>query len=194
MAFDPQIHHRHSIRVRGYDYSQPGAYFVTLCALKKQCIFGKVQGADVELSQFGEMVRACWLWLGKHYDCVFLDEWILMPNHLHGIIVIQELNENGAGRQVPRYPGDSVRSDAFRGGSRTAPTTRGKPLGSLIGAFKTVSTRRVNELRGTPSAVLWPRNYYDHIVRNDVELGQIRQYVRTNPLMWHGDPEYRGGS
>lgn len=206
MVFDPEIHHRHSVRVRGYDYSQPGAYFVTICELRKQCIFGQVRGAEVELNRLGEMVRACWLWLGKHYEYVFPDEWIVMPNHLHGIVVIQELDEKGEGRHVLRYPGDSATNGVSAGGSRTAPTnvatvgshgggsrsapTRRKPLGSLIGAFKTVSTKRVNELRGTPSAVLWQRSYYEHIVRNEVELGQIRQYIRTNPLMWHSDPEY----
>lgn len=100
-----------------------------------------------------------------------LDEWIVMPNHLHGIIVIQRPTQ---------------------GGSRTAPThafALAKPPGRLIGAFKTVCTKRVNELRGTAGAPLWQRDFYEHIIRNEDESGKIRQYIRTNPLMWGEDHE-----
>ena len=100
-----------------------------------------------------------------------MDEWVVMPNHLHGIIVIVDA--------------------ACRGGSRTAPTNlaRHKPLGRLIGAFKTVSTKRINAIRDTPNLPVWQRNYYEHIIRDDEELNRIRQYIADNPMQWEMDSE-----
>jgi putative transposase len=112
-----------------------------------------------------------WLWLADRYQFVDLDAFVVMPNHLHGIVII----------------GDGC----SRGGSRTAPTDRpkSKPLGRLVGAFKTVSAKRINEMRGTPGSPVWQRNYYEHIIRNETELAEIRQYILENPLRWDDDPE-----
>jgi putative transposase len=164
MIFDPHINHRHSIRLRGYDYSQPGMYYVTICTQDKKHLFGEVVEGEMKLNGYAEIIAACWRWLQKSRLDVQLDEWVLMPNHLHGILRIVER----------------------RGGSRTAPT---KPLGRLIGAFKTVSAIRINEIRNTPGAPVWQRNYYEHIIRNEDELNKIRKYIRTNPLRWATDPE-----
>ena len=127
MPYDPKIHHRRSIRLRGYDYSQPGKYDVTICTENKEHLFGQVVEGEMHRNALGEYVGLCWEWLAGKYPYVDLDEWMIMPNHLHGIIVI---TDDG-------------------GGSRTAPTKR-KTLGRLVGAFKTVSTDRYNEQRGTP--------------------------------------------
>ena len=170
VKYDPEIHHRRSIRLRGYDYSQPGKYFVTVCTQDKAAVFGEIVEGKMRRNEYGEIVAVCWGWLAKRYGSVELEEWVVMPNHLHGIIVI---------------PGDGMESK-LRGGSRTTPT---KPLGRLIGAFKTVSAQRVNEMRNTPGAPLWQRNYYEHIIRNDDELSKIREYIATNPLRWAQDPE-----
>jgi len=167
MRYDPEIHHRRSIRLRGYDYSQPGSYYVTLCTQGKEHLFGQIVEGEMHRDELGDYVAGCWQWLAKQYPYVVLDEWTVMPNHLHGIIVITD----------------------GTGGSRTAPTKR-KPLGRLIGAFKTVSTDRVNEMRGTPGSLLWQRDLYEHIIRNEDELNKIREYIRTNPLRWASDPEY----
>jgi len=169
MPFTPEIHHRHSIRLRGYDYSQPGRYYVTICTRNKERLLGEIIEGEMHRNGLGDYVALCWEWLPRQYTCVDLDEWIVMPNHLHGIIVI-----------------------ACGGGSRTAPTTplaNRKPLGRLVGAFKTVSTAHFNQARGTPGAVLWQRDFYDHIIRNEDELNIIREYIRTNPLRWGSDPE-----
>ena len=166
--YDPEIHHRRSIRLPWYDYSQDGWYYITLCALGKKCLFGRFTDGRILLYQYGRIVEDCWKWLAKQYAYVHLDEYVIMPNHLHGIIVIR------------------------RGGSRTAPTRnvpKLKPLSRLVGAFKTVSTKQINIIRNTPGRKLWQRNYYEHIIRNEEELYNIRQYITENPINWRKDEE-----
>lgn len=157
--------HRRSMRLARYDYSQAGAYFVTLCSYRRVSLFGEVTGGEMLLNQYGNVAAECWEWLASHYPYVTQDQWAVMPNHFHGIIVIS----------------------ASRGGSRTAPSP--KPLGGLIGAFKTVSTKRINQLRGTPRHPVWQRNYYEHVIRNEAELDRVRQYVLVNPEKWQEDTE-----
>jgi len=163
MTYDPARHHRRSIRLREYDYAQAGAYFVTLVCKDREPLF--------EDDRLRDIVEEAWLWLRDRHQHVDLDEYVVMPNHLHGVIVIR---------------------DVRRGGSRTAPTRRPqaiKPLGRLVGAFKTVSTRRINAIRGMLGIPAWQRNYYEHIIRDEEELNRIRQYVIENPLHWEQDPE-----
>ena len=171
LKHDPDKHFRHSIRLSGYDYAQPGAYFITLCTYQRECLFGEITDGKMRLNKLGKVVMECWQWLSKQYPHLTMDEWVVMPNHLHGIIVIVDA--------------------ACRGGSRTAPTNlaRHKPLGRLIGAFKTVSTKRINAIRDTPNLPVWQRNYYEHIIRDDEELNRIRQYIADNPMQWEMDSE-----
>ena len=182
MPYDPEIHHRRSIRLRGYDYSQPGSYYVPLCTQGKEHLFGQIVEGEMHPNERGDCVARCWKWLAQQYLYIDLDEWTVMPNHLHGIIVITD--GTGASRNAPTETCGIV----GRGGSRTAPTKR-KPLGRLVGAFKTVSTDYINQLRGTPTRPLWQRDFYDHIIRNEDELNKIREYIRTNPLRWASDPD-----
>ena len=159
--FDPDKHHRRSIRLQGYDYTSAGAYFVTICAYRRECLFGDVVNSSVEVSPFGQLASEGWLWLKEQYSYVGLDAWVLMPNHLHGILVL-----------FPE-PGQKV-----------------KPLGRLIGAFKTVTTKQVNLLRKTPGNPLWQRNYYERIIRNGGELNAYRRYIAANPAHWPLDREH----
>ena len=182
MPYDPEIHHRRSIRLRGYDYSRPGSYYVTLCTQGKEHLFGQILEGEMHRNEWGDHVARCWEWLGQQYPYIALDEWTVMPNHLHGIIVVAE--GRGASRSAPVNNPARFR----RGASRSAPTKR-KPLGRLVGAFKTVSTDDINQLRGTPARPLWQRDFYDHIIRNEDELNKIREYIRTNPLRWASDPD-----
>jgi REP element-mobilizing transposase RayT len=179
MPYDPKIHHRRSIRLRGYDYSQPGKYSVTICTQNKEHLFGQIVEGEMHRNELGEYVALSWKWLARQYPYLDLDEWIVMPNHVHGIIVITA--RRGGSRTAP--------TSSFADPERTAPTKR-KTLGSLVGAFKTVSTDRFNEMRGTPGAQLWQRDFYDHIIRNEDELNKIREYIRTNPLQWASDPDF----
>jgi putative transposase len=164
-------HQRRSIRLRNYDYSQAGYYYVTICTQDRICLFGGVREEHVYLNRLGLLVKRCWRWLPHRYPYVKLDRWVIMPNHLHGIVVIAD-------------------EDLCRGGSRTAPTAvvpRRKALGRLIGAFKTASTKEINKIMNTPGARIWQRSFYDHVMRNETELGLIRQYIFNNPLKWHLD-------
>ncbi len=159
MPYNPDRPHRNSLRLKGYDYTQPGAYFVTLCTKNRECLFGEVVGDRVQLNEYGCIVAETWQWLDRHYAYVELDAWVVMPNHLHGILVMTD-------RAVDR-----------------------KPLGRLVGAFKTVSAREINQLRDTPSCPVWQRDFYDRINRNDRSLQRIRQYIVNNPQQWHEDVE-----
>ena len=177
MVFDPEKHHRRSIRLRGYDYSRAGVYFVTLCTHHHEFLFGDIEKGRMVLNPCGGIVLEKWRWLDTRYEYIVLDEFIIMPNHFHGIIMI-------AGR-----------GGGCKGGSRTAPTTdyNHKPLGRLIGAFKTVSTKQINELNHTPGVKLWQRNYWEHIIRDETELHRIREYIINNPARWQDDPLHDDG-
>jgi len=171
MKFDPQKHHRRSIRLKGYDYSQAGAYFITIVAYQRECVFGEVVNGEMQLNDFGKIVDVTWQWLENQYPYVELGARVVMPNHSHVILIIR--NER-------------------RGGSRTAPTKgpiKRKPLGRLIGAFKTVSTKQINLLRGTEGQTVWQRNYYERIIRDEREMDRIYRYIESNPSQWADDNE-----
>jgi len=174
MSFDSDIHHRRSIRLAGYDYSQMGAYFVTICTRERRCLFGDVVDGEMRLNPYGAIVTSAWQWLAGQYPYVALDECVVMPNHLHGIIEILDCDRG---------------VDSCRGGSRTAPTKKRKPLGRIIGAFKTVSTKRINKMRHTPAVTVWQRNYYEHIIRNETDWERTREYIAANPALWDEDKE-----
>ena len=170
MKYDSQIHHRKSVRIPGYDYTQDGWYFVTICTHNHNVLLGNVVNGEMVLNEYGQIVSKIWKWLPEQYKYIKLHEWIIMPNHLHGII---EYHNDG------------------RGGSRTAPTDiKIKPLGRIIGAFKTVSTKHINKIQNTPGHKLWQRNYYEHIIRNEKDLNRIGEYIIYNPLKWPEDKYY----
>ncbi len=159
--YDPTIHHRRSIRLRGYDYRQAGAYFVTINTHRYEPILGAVVAGAMAPNAYGQIIAEDWGWLAETFSSVDLDACIVMPNHLHGIIVITETT-------------DTLRL----------------PLGRIVGAFKTRSTKHVNEWRETPGAPLWHRNYYEHIIRDDDDLHRIRAYILTNPARWSEESEH----
>ena len=165
--YNSDRHLRRSVRLKGYDYSQSGAYFVTVVTLNRLPVLGKVVDGEMLPNSTGQSVADAWEWLAERYTYVELDEYMVMPNHLHGILVI---------------------SNDVKRGSQTAPTAR-KPLGRLVAAFKAVSTKQVNIAHGTPGQPLWQRNFYEHVIRNDEEMDRIREYIATNPMQWETDAE-----
>ena len=192
-GYDPEVHRRRSIRLKGYDYSRPGAYFVTVVVRDRLCLFGDVVDGEMRLNEIGRLIVEACEWLAGRYPHVGLDAYVVMPNHLHGIIVLTDegwRGDSGSGSdRVSDGRGSSVSvGRSSRGGSRTAPTGR-KSLGRLVGAFKTVSTKRVNLIRGTPGQRLWQRNFYERVIRNDRELDDIRDYIVGNPAKWETDEE-----
>lgn len=182
MTYDPQKHHRRSIRLQGYDYSQPGAYFVTICTQNWETLFGEVVDGEMRLNDYGAVVDWTWHDLPNHIMGIGLDAFVIMPNHVHGIIVItNDIGEAG--------------SVLVGAGSEPAPTLKTSrspqrhPLPEIVRQFKTFSARRINDMRGTPSTPVWQRNYYEHIIRNESNLHRIRRYITENPLRWHLDRE-----
>ncbi len=163
MAYDPQRHHRRSIRLRDYQYDTAGGYAVTVCTAQKEQIFGSIRGGMMRLNESGRAVEAEWLNLTTRYPSIMLDEFMLMPNHLHGIIFLSpELI-------MPIKP---------------FPT-----LGTVIGAFKSLSARAVGQQSGDKSCRIWQRNYYEQIIRSGTMLDAIRLYIAHNPAHWQDDPE-----
>jgi len=142
-------------------------------------------------------VEETWLWLADQYEFVHLDEYVIMPNHLHGIIVIGDTCRGGTRTVLRRGDTRTVlrrgdtRTVLRRGDTRSAPTgvAKRKPLGRLVGAFKTVSTKHINEIRGTLGVPVWQRNYYERVIRNGEELNRVRQYIIDNPAHWEQDHE-----
>jgi len=163
------VHHRRSIRLQGYDYAQTGAYFVTICTHHRECLLGQVVDGHTVLNQYGEIVVACWNDLSNHYLSVELDAFVVMPNHVHGIILL---------------------ADPVGAGLKPAPTVlKRQPLSEIIRAFKTFSSRRINESRSMPGITTWQHNYYEHVICNEDSLHHIREYIATNPLRWELDRE-----
>lgn len=164
MPYDPHRHHRHSIRLRDYQYDTAGCYCVTICTQQRQMMFGGVDNGVMELNDVGALVRAEWLALVQRFPSIGLDDFILMPNHLHGIIFLNLCGEPATGNSVPA-------------------------LGTVVGAFKSLSTRAMSRLT-EGSGKVWQRNYYEQIIRSETMLNGLRQYILDNPYHWHDDPEY----
>jgi putative transposase len=166
MPYDPQRHHRRSIRLRGHDYTTPGAYYITICVDHGEHLLGEVVGGRVALGVAGQMAERAWRNLSRSFPCVTLDAFVVMPNHLHGIILLR-------GQAGPRAP----RAGRPRG------TTPGS-IPAIVQSFKSVSARRINRARGTPGMRVWQEDYYEHIVRSDADLDRIRRYIVANPARW----------
>jgi REP element-mobilizing transposase RayT len=158
---------RRSIRLPTYDYAQGGAYFVTICSYERRCVFGRVIDGQVQVNEIGAIIEEEWF-RSPIFRKIVLDAFVVMPNHIHGIVFIDSVGATG-------------RSPAPRSGLR-----RGS-LGSFVGNFKAATTRRVRMLGLTSDRPVWQRNYYEHIVRDDGDLNAIREYIDNNPANWAND-------
>ena len=190
MKYNPKIHHRKSIRLKGYDYSQAGLYFITICTQNRENLFGKIVGADLcvcpemILNDAGKMVKNEWLRLPQRFNSIILHEYVLMPNHFHGIIEIITV-------RAPLVGAQNVGAQLEKGQPQgIAPT--GKHVGGMVGAFKSITTNEY--IRGVKNnnwqrfnGKLWQRNYWEHIVRNENEYQQISEYMINNPIKWDTD-------
>ncbi|MCI0575812.1 MAG: transposase [Chloroflexi bacterium] len=176
--YDPHKHHRRSIRLPGWDYRAPGVYFITICTYQRENLF-----ADSRLHQ---IVETAWQTIPHqpHAHRLNLDEWIVMPNHLHGLLVIHAgEQETAAGDVLPVFPPIA----AAKQSAGRAPRLEPGSIGAVIGNFKYRVARRINCLRDTPGGKIWQRGYYERIVRNERELQAIRQYILDNPTRWVQD-------
>jgi len=169
---DNHLPNRRSIRLKEYDYSQAGAYFITVCTFNRRCLFGKVVDAAVQLNAVGEIVSSEWLRSAEMRAEVMLDVFVVMPNHVHGIIFI-----DGSVNTALTLP----RADANRAGPHL--------VGTIINGFKAAATRRIRALNGIAQEPVWQRDYYEHIIRNERRPDAIREYIANNPANWANDRE-----
>ena len=170
MTYDPERHHRRSIRLKGFDYSRSAIYFVTICVQNRECLFGTILQNQMLLNDAGGMVSAEWLALPSRFPSVILDEFIVMPNHFHGIIYISIYISPDS----PDHP----------------------TLGTILGAFKSIVNNNyitgVNIKNWQPfDQRLWQRNYYEHIIRNEQSYLTISEYIINNPAKWADDKFYQ---
>lgn len=204
MRYDPDLHHRRSIRLRGYDYADDGVYYVTICTHQRECLLGQVVDGEMVLSSAGEAVRSVWAGLQERFSNVVLDEFIIMPSHIHGIVFVVSQQRDrdqgaivnqGAMNCAPTGAGDQTGVGArfiaprfiTPHGAAPPPGHQGPPLGEIVRAFKAVSTRLIR--RDLMPEFGWQRNYYERVLRNDGELHRVRQYIVDNPLKWHLDAD-----
>jgi len=184
MSFAPHQRGRRSIRLQGYDYTTAGAYFVTICVQNRVCLLGEIVDGGMRLSPIGEIISQVWQRLPHYFPYSALDTFVVMPNHIHGIVVL--LNRRGKAFEGKV---EQQRALVF---ANALPLQHGsvpRSLAAIIQNFKSVSARQVNQIRGRQSEPLWQRNYYEHIVRNESELARIRDYIVQNPLQWELDRE-----
>jgi len=191
MRFHPERHQRRSIRLKSYDYRQAGAYFVTICTQDRAFLFGQVVHDEMQLNDAGKMVYDVWNDLPAFYPGVQTDAFIVMPNHIHGIIILVGADPRVCPNADPRVcPNADTR--ACPGQPQGIAPTLGLP--DVVHRFKTMTTRRyadgVKRLGWEPfRGRLWQRNYYEHIIRNEESLNRIREYILTNPMRWALDRE-----
>ncbi len=164
-------HTRRSIRLKGYDYSQPGAYFITICTQNRECMFGEIIDGEMALNDAGRIVENEWLKTDQLRQNIKCDIFVVMPNHFHGIIVITE--PVGAIHESPQR--------------MTITERRNMTLPKIVGRFKMQTSKQINIIRGTLAQKLWQRNYYEHIIRNENDYNRIYEYIQNNPLKWELD-------
>jgi len=189
VQYKPNIHHRRSIRLKGYDYSQAGLYFITICIQNRLCLFGEIDDGAMVLNNAGEMVHGQWLALADRFHTVELDEFIVMPNHFHGII------ELIPGHSDIGQPQGIAPTGAQSSIEQITTTEISPAIGDVIGAFKSLSTNDyiagVKQKNWQPfDQKLWQRNYYEHVIRSEQSYLDIVEYIRNNPLKWAEDKYY----
>jgi REP element-mobilizing transposase RayT len=188
VRYDPERHQRRSIRLRGYDYARAGGYFVTVCTHQRACLFGAISDGQMRLNAVGQVATQCWRAIPDHFPDVRCDEFVVMPNHIHGILWIVTPNPSGVvvvvvvganhysplrPPQCPPQPGPS---------NQAPPRGTSKTIGSVVRGFKIGVTlwMRGNDFDGP----VWQRGYYEHIIRKEESLNRIRQYILDNPARW----------
>ena len=194
MNYNPKIYHRRSIRLKGYNYSQAGLYFITLCTQDSLHLFGEITNDEIVLNDSGMMIEKWWNELKNRFPNIELDEFVVMPSHFHGIIQI--INTNTVGADLRVCPDVQQRVCPDNAGEHKEKGKHiGLPLHRMMQWFKTMSTneyiRNVKNNHWAPfNKKLWQRNYYEHIIRDEKSYLHISEYIRTNPLKWQDDKYY----
>lgn len=188
MTYNPQKHHRRSIRLKGYDYSQAGMYFITICCQHRICRFGHVENDEMVLNKYGQIAFDEWAELPERFPNVELDVFQIMPNHIHGIIVLTEFPVGAGFTPAPNGNGPPAPNDL---GKNKGATARVAPtISDIVGAYKSLVAneclklfKKNNETMGK----LWQRNFHEHIIRNEQSYRRISEYIKNNPANWDND-------
>jgi REP element-mobilizing transposase RayT len=190
--FDPQKHHRRSIRLKGYDYSSEGAYYVTIVTQGRECLFGEITDGEMDLNEYGKIVQKWWNEIPIHFPTVEFGVFVIMPNHVHGIIFITT-ERRGEVVSPHEDPNNNIQ-DAYDDetnnlGGETRPL-RKQTLGQIVAYFKYQSTKEMNRIE-TDKAItkFWQRNYYEHIIRDQKDLQNKTDYIEANPSLWDEDDD-----
>ncbi|MCA0454595.1 MAG: transposase [Chloroflexi bacterium] len=154
---------RKSPRLQGYDYAADGTYFITICTHQKDSHFGHIHEGQLTLSVYGHFAAAYWLLIPRYFPQVGLDSYVIMPNHMHGLLTLDQ---------------------------STLPKEKRHPLGYIVGTYKAIVTREINRVSKAPMGTIWQGRFHDHIVRNEADLNRIREYVANNPALWDKDKFY----
>ena len=179
---------RRSSRLQGYDYAQPGGYFITICTHHSACVFGDAVDGHMQLSNCGRIVSDEWIRTGEIRENVVLDTFVVMPNHFHAIaLIVEEASRTGRHASARAPVGDRGVGATCRSPIPKGPAPRS--IAAVIAGFKSATATRINELRGTFGARVWQRGYYEHVIRNEADLQEIREYIANNPLKWELDED-----
>jgi len=182
MPYNPNIHHRRSIRLKGYDYSQAGLYFVTICCHNRMHLFGNVVNGGMELNDAGKIADACWTEIPNHFPNAVLHEYIVMPNHVHGIVELKtDSNVVFVGAEIFLPLQKQPKQNAFQ---KMIP----RSIGSIVKGFKIGVTKWSR--KHTDIETVWQRNYHEHIIRNEQSCQTISKYIINNPFKWKADKLY----
>jgi len=181
--YNPDIHHRRSIRLKGHDYSQAGLYFITICCQDRIYRFGHVENGKMILNDIGEIAYGEWVKTPKIRPNVKLSEFVIMPNHIHGIIRLSDRGESHS----PYKNESHERKGVFKTPPRP-PQSPSNNIGAIVRGYKSSVTRQFGLLGFNEK--LWQRNYYEHIIRNEKSCYQISEYIQTNPVKWQDDKYY----
>ncbi len=195
MSINNPKHHRRSIRLPEYDYSQEGVYYITICTQDRRCLFGGIINGRVKLSEYGKIAERFWRDMTEYCDGILLDTFVIMPNHMHAIIVIigdvirrgEVASPLGGTVDISGKPGDGIEIP----GEVTSPLrgTGKHTLGQILAFYKYQTTKSINAIKNTPGNKIWQRNYWEHVIRNEKSLHKIRGYIRDNPWHWASDDE-----
>jgi len=180
-------HQRKSIRLQGFDYASVGAYFVTICTNERACLFGEIIDGKIILNEIGKMVQRHWNSISKHFQNVIMDEFIMMPNHMHRIITI--FDDVGAKHSQKDTSVNKIVLSENASPLQIPAGTKHQSLSAIVQNFKSITSRKFNKMKRTSPAKLWQRNYYEHVIRDEDELKRIREYIFNNPLKWELDKE-----
>jgi REP element-mobilizing transposase RayT len=175
---------RQSLRLPGYDYSQAGGYFVTFYTQGWVHLFGQINSGEILMNDLGYIVQRIWLGLPNHYAGIGLGEYIVMPNHFHGIIFVNGMIKTKSGLSLSRLVGGGLKpppTSNFKKNEHSNNDGSPHSLSEIIRALKTFSAREINKINSTPGRRVWHKEYFDRIIRNEAELNRIHLYIETNP-------------